>query len=553
MLEFIRGFSRSIVAKTLFSLIALVFVLWGMGGVIAHLGTPDYLLKVGNKKVTAHEFNLAYQRYKAHLQERLGFISDEKARELKLPEHVLASLTHQNLIALELVASNLCVGDEVVKAVMRTDPRFQDNTGAFNKNQLRAALASFHMPEEAFLTHLHKETEARLFSLPFFISIMPPAYVMALNAAVTEKREIACVTIGPKNVETLTRPSDEVLKQFYTDNQELFIVPEERSFTLAEIDKSAIEKTIKVDESEIAQAYDRYIERSTDEPTIKSLEEMRSELEKDLRLEVLSERMAEIARTIEDALAEGKKFEEIASQYPIKHLISSKFSVKLDPKEKFLQNPYAEETVELFKELSDAEEGGNGTFLETRNGRWIFARVDKIDPEHVADFSIVKNKAFACWGACKKKESMEAQAQTIIEELKKGKALKDLAVKYHLAYHILSPFSRMDMARGNVPKGEGITSDFLGHLQQASIGEGVIAVSHGRTENPGIVLVGVVIRTFSNAGNEKSSEEKISWHKQIEDDLLNQALRYSEKQHSIKINEQAFKALGAVEPISYDE
>ncbi|MDR1910429.1 MAG: SurA N-terminal domain-containing protein, partial [Holosporales bacterium] len=98
MLEFIRGFSRSIAAKTLFFLIAFVFILWGMGGVVMHLSAPDYLLKVGSKKITAREFSLAYRRSKESLQEKIGFISDEKAKELQLPEQVLRSFIHRHLI-----------------------------------------------------------------------------------------------------------------------------------------------------------------------------------------------------------------------------------------------------------------------------------------------------------------------------------------------------------------------------------------------------------------------------------------------------------------------
>ncbi|MDR2417232.1 MAG: SurA N-terminal domain-containing protein [Holosporales bacterium] len=552
MLEFIRGFSRSIAAKLLFFLIAFVFILWGMGGVIMHLGTPDYLLKVGSKKVTAREFSLTYRRYKENLQERFGFISDEKAKEMKLPEQVLLSFIHQHLVAQELSDCNLYVGDKVVMTTMRTDPRFRDETGAFNKNMLRAALASFRLPEEAFLRHLRQETEMSLFSLPFFLAHLPPVYAAALNAAVSEKREVAYAIIEEKNVLVPAEQPPGDLKNFYDEHQEYFIVPEQRLFTVAEVDKEAIEKTIVIAEEDIKRAYDQYIERSVDEPTIKSLEEMRAVLEKDLRQEVLVERVADAIRTLEDALAGGKTIEELATQYPLVQLTTSTWCAKPLFHSKFVPAHYAKVATELHKELGNIEEGGNGTFIETREGRWIFVRVDKIIAEHVEIFEKVKEKVLECWRIHQRKDRMKALAQNLLEELKKGKTLKDLTTLHHLSYATLRPFSYKDIVQHKAPIGkEYMREDFLMRLQKAPIGEGIVEEHFGKT-CAGTVIVAAAIKAFPDVPADKT-ETSFQWQRGISADLCHQALNYSRNHRTIKINEQVFQTLGEVAPVSYDD
>ena len=553
MLEFIRGFSRSIAAKILFFLIAFVFILWGMGGVIVHLGAPDYLLKVGRKKVTAREFSLAYRRYKENLQERLGFVSDERAKELKLPEQVLLSFIHQHLVEQELSDCNLSVGDKAVTTVMRTDPRFRDKTGAFNKNMLRAALSSFRLPEEAFLRHLRQETEMSLFSLPFFLAHLPSVYAAALNAAVSEKREAAYVIIEEKSVSLPADQTPSDLKGFYDAHQKYFIAPEQRLFTIAEIDKEAIEKAIVITEEDIKRAYDQYIERSVDELTIKSLEEMRVELEKDLRQEALAERVADTVHTLEDALAGGKTIEELAAQYPIIQLTTSTWCARPNYLPKFILTHYAGIARELQKELADVEEGGSGTFIETREGRWVFLRVDKVIAEHVKTFEEAKGKVLECWNAHQKKDRMKALAQNLLEELKKGKALKDLAALHQLSYATLQPFSYKDIVQGKAPVGKNrMQEDFFMRLQKASMREGVIEESSGSEIYAGIITVAVVIRTFPDVSTDKT-EPPISWQRGVSADLRHQALNYSRNHHTIKVNERAFQALGEVVPVSYDD
>jgi peptidyl-prolyl cis-trans isomerase D len=556
MLEFIREFSRSLAAKTLFFLIAAVFILWGMGGVISHLGTPDYLLKVGNLKTSAQEFDQAYRRAKETMRKRLGPLSEEQAQEMKLPEQVLSMFMQRSVRQLELENNALRLGDHVVKAAMRADPRFQDKSGVFNKDQLRAALASSRLSEEAFLRFFRVEIEDLLFSLPFrgggFLSpregFFPFSYREALTSSLEEKREVGYVRIDAKSVKAPARPDPEVLESFYKEHQEDFVAPEQRTVTVAEIDKNGVGKTITIEESEITQAYDQYVERSTDTETIKSLEEMREELEQDRRQELVAERCATIAREIEDAIASGKSFEEVAEAYPLANRTTTSCSAKMEKSHKFLPVDYKDVTEEIYKETMNQEEG-SGTFLETTHGRWIFVRVDKIEAEHIMAFEEVKNnKVLACWQVHQQKEGMTTLAQKCLDILKEGRKLKDWAERQHFIYRTLEPFSRIDLSQKKTPTGEGITPEILVRLLRIPLGEGIMEVSQRTAESPGVIVVAVVTRTFPG----EASKEPNPWGQSFAEDLRDQALRYNQTRHTIKLNEPAFKALGVAEPISYE-
>src|SRR5690606_19909873 len=92
MLEVLRKGARTLVAKMLMLLLVASFGIWGISASLFNTAT-DTVISVGDQKVSASEFSLAYQRQLAELGRRFGQqLTTEQAKALGVPSQVYAQL-----------------------------------------------------------------------------------------------------------------------------------------------------------------------------------------------------------------------------------------------------------------------------------------------------------------------------------------------------------------------------------------------------------------------------------------------------------------------------
>jgi len=150
MIKLIRKYSNSKIAQILLGLLGLTFVfLWGIGDVITRFTVKDYILKIGDEKISSQQFN-AYFAANDKLMQKLD-VKDASMKRKLVIEKTLQDLTTKAIFDIFEKENNLSFNGSVVAFALSKDERFLDNQNAFDKNKLRSLIASQNNSEEMFI------------------------------------------------------------------------------------------------------------------------------------------------------------------------------------------------------------------------------------------------------------------------------------------------------------------------------------------------------------------------------------------------------------------
>ena len=118
MLSSIRKFSKSFVAKIFVAIIALPFLLWGMGDIFRS-GKQNVLVEINNKeKISAKEFVSYIQK--------INLSSDEIKRvgKSKILDQILTNYISEKIISLETERKELKLSDQGLMKILLNDKNF---------------------------------------------------------------------------------------------------------------------------------------------------------------------------------------------------------------------------------------------------------------------------------------------------------------------------------------------------------------------------------------------------------------------------------------------
>ncbi len=118
MLGSIRKFSKSFVAKIFIALIALPFVMWGMGDVFTS-GKQNVLVEINNEKISSKEFIEYIQKIELSKKEI------ENIGKSKIFEDILTNYISEKIISIEGEKKGIQLSDEALKKILLADKTFQ--------------------------------------------------------------------------------------------------------------------------------------------------------------------------------------------------------------------------------------------------------------------------------------------------------------------------------------------------------------------------------------------------------------------------------------------
>ena len=121
MLSSIRKFSKTFVAKIFIAIIALPFILWGMGDVFTS-GKQNVVVEINEKKINLKEF-LTYLQ-------KINLTSEEMDRvgKSKMIDDILSNYISEKIIEIETKEKGIKLTDESLMNILITDKSFyKDN------------------------------------------------------------------------------------------------------------------------------------------------------------------------------------------------------------------------------------------------------------------------------------------------------------------------------------------------------------------------------------------------------------------------------------------
>ncbi|MCR5225576.1 MAG: SurA N-terminal domain-containing protein [Alphaproteobacteria bacterium] len=525
MLEFIRKHSSSVGVKIFLTVLALTFVFcFGISDIIRKLTGRDYVVKIANLKISPEMFK--YEKAK-----KMNLLRDksEKIDDAVLTNAVLHSLIWENVINNASKEFGFVISDTTMKSYIRGMALFRDEQGRFNPNLLRGFLQKLRVPEAMFIETSRRDIKSALIQAPIkFVSITPEANVY--TAANLEKRTIDYVELKPSTFKITEEPTQDELESFYEEHQDSFVVEETRSMHIVELLESNIEKGIKVSEDEIKDAYDFSSEKDE-----RSYDDMKAELEANLRQEKLQGEINDVTRQIEDALMAGEELKTVAEKFALKMI--SVENVKLNDKKAVANIPYGEDVLTVAFSI---DEGTDSSFSEALNASknrvlWL-VHVDSVTPKHTAEFSKVLDKVKAEYIKEKQHEEARTMAADFVEKLKNGENIKTLASKVGRTCETSVAFDRFGTTQDK-KKASEIVSNLYKDVFAKSKNEAAYNEING---NVVVYQVKQVIPA-KNITEEDQKKLYAELYKEMKEDIYQQLIGHLSKRYNVTINYEMLK------------
>ena len=225
-------------AKILLGLIALTFVGFGAGGIIA--AGSDYIVKVGGEKISTQSVQQAQR------EEKLGS-----------PQDALTVLTERAFLTEGAKMMGIAVSDAQLKQVIVDDPGFHDENGRFNETKFRNFLQQSGMNEEQFLNTLRRQFQLQnLVNLAANGNIVTDAQYTRYAETVLADRTVRTVILDPKNFAAQVKTDDAALKAYYDKDKSKYVRPQAVKFQYIELSADALADKQTVGEDEVKKAFD---------------------------------------------------------------------------------------------------------------------------------------------------------------------------------------------------------------------------------------------------------------------------------------------------------
>ena len=387
MLETIRKYSHSPIVKGVLIILAFTFLFFfGITDVIRKFTGNDYVIKVGNTKISPIEFKMEKAR-KTNLMQKKDI--DDK----KITTELVHQLIWETIINTASKDYGLIVSDGTMKKYIGSMSAFRDANGRFNPNLLRGFLRKIQVPEEMFLESSKREIKTAILKAPF-AGVSLTSEVQLYAEAKNEQRSICLVELDPKDFEIIKDPSEEEnIKDFFLEHREDFMIAETRSFDVLEMQELELEKKVVITDDELRDAYE--MSPSRDEA---SFDDLKKDLEADLRREKLESITNEFSRNIEDDLIADSNvdIEKIAKKYKLK-LVRVK-DAEIDNDKSLAEFPYKKDIMNVAFTLDEGADSSFSESLDKNKKRvlWL-VHVQSITPKHNAEYEKVADAVKNSW------------------------------------------------------------------------------------------------------------------------------------------------------------
>ncbi|WP_032112332.1 peptidylprolyl isomerase [Candidatus Paracaedibacter symbiosus] len=192
---------------------------------------------------------------------------------------------------------------------------------------------------------------------------------------------------------------------------------------------------------------------------VQGFETVKGQLADDLKNDQVNDQLYELKNKIEDALAGGAQFAEVAKEHNLQvQVIDMVDKNGLDASKKSALP--AEYQSLLLDNVLTLPEGGDTNVLEAANGTSVVAHVDKVIPQTIPELNQIQDKVEASWKEIKQQEKAAEVAQKLVKEADSVAKLIEFAKQNGLTPKVLKPISRVDAQKQQKPL-EGVSANML--------------------------------------------------------------------------------------------
>ena len=257
MLEVLRKGARTLVAKMLMLLLVASFGIWGISASLFNTAT-DTVISVGDQKVSASEFSLAYQRQLAELGRRFGQqLTTEQAKALGVPSQVYAQLAAGAALDQLSQDMNLGLSKDRLAELIAEDPAFKSETGQFDRNLFTTRLRNAGLREDDYILERSKVAmRSQIVEATSDGFLAPKTLIDALKAYRNQTRDVSYLVLTNANIDPIKAPDDATLAAWFETVKARYRAPEYRSFAYVKLEPSDIADKAAISDEAIRQDYE---------------------------------------------------------------------------------------------------------------------------------------------------------------------------------------------------------------------------------------------------------------------------------------------------------
>jgi len=423
MIQAFNHFSQSKFAKVFLLLVAASFgVFFGGSNYFTSQGTHKTIAEVDGVEITRSEFKTILEQQREAYQARTGqTLSNQDMFESGIVQNVLHGLIDNLLLDREAKELGLVVSDEDVLRELRSVKAFQNEKGEFDREQFTRVLYASRMNEQTFLAHLKSEmVRDQLKSAIMAGAFVPQILVDALAEADNQIRQGATATITPKDIAKPAAPSDQVLEAFYAQEKDLFMAPELRSFTAIVASPDMMTKEISIAEEDMKAEF----EARPDAYKGMTFDAAKPTITKNLTAQMASDKLYTLSQSLEDEMAGGATFEEIAKARGLKVITVSgvDFTGLSDDGETPVSIPGDDALKsDLISTAFQTDEGADSAFTESAGGLYYAVRVDEVQPAQPLEFKVAKERVYKEWAQVQRIHDAHQRALAYVKDIQAGR------------------------------------------------------------------------------------------------------------------------------------
>lgn len=395
MLERLRAATGGIVAKILLGILVISFAVWGASDAFIS-GGPGEVIRVGDTRVSAVDYRLAYLNRMNALERQLGQpLTQDQAKALGIEQSITNQLVAGAVLDQTAREMGLGISDEQLAKAIGDDPAFKDASGRFSRERLEATLRTIGMDENAYVENQQSVAKRGQLVTGLAQGIEPPdALMKAIAQYQNEKRVFDYAVIDRSAVTGLAEPTETDLSTYYESNKPAYMAPEYRKLAIVRLTAADIAKPDAVTNEEITAEYEASKAKHT-QP------EQR-------RIQQVAFKDAAAAKAAADRLATGVTVETILGelgrtladadlgllrkdQIPDKSVAEAAFSLSLNAPSGVIEGafgPVVLRVTEIVPEkvtpLADLEAELRKVLAERKAADILFETHDKIEDERAA-------------------------------------------------------------------------------------------------------------------------------------------------------------------------
>jgi len=458
MLDSLRNAAQTRVVKGLLALLILSFMVWG-GQTLMVPNTPNAVVTVGDVKVSASDFRLAYERQVALLSRQLGTpLSRQQAQAFGVENQVYAQLVAGAALDQLATDMNLGLSEDRLARLIGEDPAFHGANGQFDRLTFSSVLRNAGLTEQDYINNRSQvAVRSQIVDALTDGYTAPKVLVDAIGKYRHETRTIDYLLLSNANIDAVKTPGDDVLAPWFESRKANYRAPEYRKISYIKLEPEDLAAPDAVTSEELRADYEKRKE-SYRTPATRTVEQ-------------LTFPSREAADAAAAKLAAGTSFDDLvkAEGKTSADVLLGDFTKERMPDAKIADAAFAV-----------AQDGGTTPVVEGAFGP-VILRVTNIRPDAVRSFDEVKEELRKEIALDAAREQLVGLHDKIEDERAGGVSVKEIAEQLKLK---LVTVDAVD-ASGKDQNGDDVKDlpeprALLQEVFKADVGTDTLAVNIGR-------------------------------------------------------------------------